>query len=119
MPEEIVLNLDAVLAWCALIAGLGAAGGYLLKAAKPLTSPFKKMQKDLQELEDHSHHCDEKFENDQKQLSDLKDEVTAIKLDIKMMLEGQLLIMKHVETGNCTGEVADGRMKLEKYLIDR
>lgn len=119
MPEEIVLNLDAVLAWCAVIAGLGAAGGYLLKAAKPLTSPFKKMQRELKELEDHSIHCDEKFANDQKQLSDLKEEVTSMKVDIKMMLEGQLLIMKHVETGNCTGEVADGRAKLERYLINR
>ena len=27
--------------------------------------------------------------------------------------------LKHIETGNCTGEVATGRKELEDYLIDR
>lgn len=112
MPEQIVLNTDTLLAWCAFIVGVGAAVGYLLKAAKPLTKPFKSMRKELTEIEEHRKVCDEKFKNDQQQLK-------ALQSDVKMMLEGQLLIMKHVETGNCTGEVADGRAKLEMYLVNR
>ena len=80
---------------------------------------FQRLQKEIQDLESHSAHCDEKFENDQRQLQALKSDIDGMKIDIKMLLEASLLNMKHIETGNCTGEVAEGRVKLEKYLINR
>lgn len=119
MPNEIVLDPNAILVWAGAIAGVGAAIGYLIKAAKPLAKPFQRLQKEVKDLEDHSTHCDEKFKNDQLQLEALKRDVDDIKMDVKMILEASLLNMKHIETGNCTGEVAEGRMKLEKYLINR
>lgn len=119
MPEEIVLHPNTLLALSAFVVSVGAAFGYFVKAAKPLIKPFQRLQKEVQDLESHSAHCDEKFENDQRQLQALKSDIDGMKIDIKMLLEASLLNMKHIETGNCTGEVAEGRVKLEKYLINR
>lgn len=119
MPKEIVLDLDVLLAWSAVIVGVGGAIGYLIKASKPFMKPFQKLQKDVQNLENQSKRCEEKFEHDQTQLQELKEDVEDMKTDIKMLLEASLLNMRHIETGNCTGDIAKGRIKLEKYLINR
>ena len=37
----------------------------------------------------------------------------------KMIMKSVILLLKHAETGNCTGEVAAGRKELEDYLIDK
>ena len=110
--HEITVNLDVLLWIAAGIGTIGAAAVYLKKWLHPFLHPFKELSADVKELKDRKLTCDQKFENDQKQLAEINE-------DIKMMMRSQMLIMKHVETGNCTGEVAAGRKELENYLIDR
>lgn len=110
--HEVTINLDLLL-WIA--AGIGtvcAAIVWIKKGTAPLLDPIKQMKDDVRELKNRKTVCDQRFEHDQKQLAELTE-------DIKMMMRSQMLIMKHVETGNCTGEVAAGRKELENYLIDR
>lgn len=110
--HEVTVNLDTLLWIAAGIGTLGAAAVYIKKCIGPIFHPFRQLSTDVRELKERKLSCDQKFENDQKQLAEMNE-------DIKMMMRSQMLIMKHVETGNCTGEVAAGRRELEDYLIDR
>jgi hypothetical protein len=110
--HEVTVNLDTLLWIAAGIGTFGAAAVYLKKWLSPLFRPFKEMSEDVKELKERKLLCDQKFENDQRQLAEINEA-------IKIMMRSQMLIMKHVETGNCTGEVAAGRKELEDYLIDR
>lgn len=110
--HEITVNLDTLLWIAAAIGTVGAAIVWIKRSIAPIVNPIKQMKKEVRELEARKAICDKKFENDQKQLVEL----TA---DTKMIMRSQMLILKHVETGNCTGEVAKGRKELEDYLIDK
>ena len=110
--HEITINLDTLLWIAGVICAVGAAFVYLIKWAGPLIRPFKELRVDVRELKSRKLSCDQKFENDQREIKEMR-------ADVKMMMRSQLLIMKHVETGNCTGEVAAGRKALEEYLIDK
>ena len=119
MPEEIVLQPNAILAWCGFITAIGIAFGWLAKATRPLVKPIKEMRKNIDDIEEQQSACAKKFENDQERLDAQDKLLDRVEQDIKVLLESQVLLMKHAETGNCTGEVAEGRSKLESYLIHR
>lgn len=109
---QITINVETLL-WIAGAIGLiGGAIAYMKKGAEPILRPYREMKSNVKVLMDRKTSCDQKFENDQRQLAEMRE-------DIKMMMKTQLLMMKHVETGNCTGEVAAGRKELEDYLIDK
>lgn len=110
--HEVTINLDMLLWGIGFMAAICGLIVYLKKGADPIIRPYKQMKSDVKMLVDRKHSCDQKFENDHQQLEEMR-------ADVKMMMKSQLLIMKHVETGNCTGEVAAGRKELEDYLIDK
>ena len=60
-----------------------------------------------------------KFANDEIRLNSHEEMLKELKADNKIIMESLALLMRHAETGNCTGEVAHGRQELEKYLINR
>ena len=110
--HEITVNLDTLI-WIATgIGAVCAAIVWIKKGTAPFLDPLRQMKNDVKELKNRKSVCDQNFAHDQKQLAELTE-------DIKMMMRSQMLIMKHVETGDCTGEVAAGRKELEDYLIDR
>lgn len=112
MTNEITINLET-LAWLAgFIIAVGGALAYMAKWAQPVTRPYKELRQNVSMLVERKTACDQKFEHDQAQLARLE------KND-KMIMTTQMLILKHLETGNCTGEIAEGRAALEKYLIDK
>lgn len=104
----VTIDIDQILFWLGAIAVFGTAIVWIIRGAGPVIRPFKK----IQELEERTHACSMKFENDDKRLQRLEE-------GMDMMLKSQFLTLKHLETGNCTGEIAEGREALQNFLIDR
>lgn len=110
--HEITINLDTLLWLATAIGTVCVAIVWIKKGLSPFLDPFKQIKSDIKTLKDRKSACDLKFEQDQHQLSELRE-------DMKMMMRSQMLTLKHIETGNCTGEVAEGRKALENYLINK
>ena len=119
MPEQITIDTNTILAWCAAITAVGVAIGWLAKAAKPLLKPFRNVQTELDDIEQRSVSCAKKFEHDDERIREHDETLGEIQSDNKIIMESIVLLMRHAETGNCTGEVAQGRQRLEGYLINR
>ena len=117
--HEITINLDTLL-WCAT--GLGTvcvAIVWIKKGLSPFLDPFRQIRADIKVLKDRKLSCDLKFEEDRHQLRELREDMDDLKEDMKMIIRSQMLTLKHIETGNCTGEAAEGRKALEEYLINK
>lgn len=110
--HELTINLEALLWIAGLIVALGGAGMYIKKGASPVLRPYNEMKSNVKMLVDRKKSCDAKFEHDAEELAEIKQ-------DIRMVMKTEMLILKHIETGNCTGEIAAGRAAIEKYLIDK
>lgn len=109
---QITINVETLL-WIAGAIGLiGGAIAYMKKGTEPILRPYRQMRSDVKELKQRKLSCDLKFKHDQQLLEELKE-------NDKMTIKALMLLMKHAETGNCTGEVAAGRKELEDYLIDK
>ena len=119
MPEQFIIDTNAVLAWCGLIAAIGVALGWMAKALKPMMKPFKAMQHELDEIEKRGHDHDERFQRGENRMEKHDKMLAQIQADNKVIMESIALLMRHAETGNNTGEVAQGRANLEKHLINR
>lgn len=110
--HEFTINIDFVFWIAGGIVALAGAIAAIKKIVAPYFEPIKKMEADVRELKENKGSCDIKFENDKKLLLEMRE-------DQKMIMRSQMLVLKHVETGNCTGEVAAGRKELEDYLINK
>lgn len=119
MPEQFVINTDAVLAWCAFITAIGAAVVLIWKALKPVFKPFKDVQDELKEIEKRGHDHDERFQEGEERMERHDEMLKEIQADTKIMMKSLALLLSHAETGNNTGEVAQGRRELENYLINK
>lgn len=117
--HTVTLNIDSIIWLCSAIAIVGGAIAWLLKGAKPVFRPFTKMKSEIKVLTDRKNACDLRFENDNRRLNEHKEILNELRNDNKEMLKSLMLLMKHAETGNCTGEVATGRKELEDYLIEK
>lgn len=117
--HTVTLNIDSILWFCTALAAVGGAIAWILKGAKPVFRPFKKIKSDVVDLKNRKNACDLKFENDNRRLNEHKEILNELRNDNKEMLKSLMLLMKHAETGNCTGEVASGRKELEDYLIEK
>ena len=110
--HQIVIDIDKLIWMAAAIGTVATAVVWLYKGALPMFRPLKEIRAEVKELKSRKITCDQKFEHDAQILDELRS-------DVKELIKAQLLIMKHVETGNCTGEVAAGREHLQDYLIDK
>ena len=106
--HDITISLDELLWIAGFIGAICTVIVYIKKGIGPIVRPFK----EIKELKQHAQSCEIKFANDDARLEELCN-------DMKEVMRAQMLLMKHVETGNCTGEVASGRERLEHYLIDK
>lgn len=119
MPSQITFDVAVVLEVCAAIIAVGGAVVYVRKLIKPLFKPVEELAKRIEALEQNQKTCRQYFTNDKNRL-DAHDTMMRRQVeDNKVILECIALIMKHEETGNNTGEIAEGRERLEKYLINR
>ena len=119
MPDQIMIDTSAILAWCTFIAAVCVAAVWIWKAIKPLFRPIKDMQHELEEIEQRGHDHDERFKEGENRMQRHDEMLKEIQADNKIMMESLALLLSHAETGNNTGEVAQGRRKLETYLINK
>lgn len=110
--HEVTINLDTLLWIMGFLAAFCGLIVYLKKGTEPIFRPYKQMRSDVKMLAERKHSCDQKFAHDAAELAEIKQ-------DLKMVMKTETLLLKHAETGNCTGEVAAGRKELEDYLIDK
>lgn len=125
MPTEIAFefNVETFLAICGAFTVVCVALDWARKTFKPigakLSKPMQTVQNELQEIEEHQKLCSQYFENDKERLDEHEEVLKEITADNKMIMKSILLLMKHAETGNCTGEVAKGRSELENYIVQK
>lgn len=119
MPEQITIDIALIVAVCLMVTNIATAIAWLRKGAKPLFKPIEQIRGRLDDVEDRSKTCAEFFANDKRRLDEHEAILNQLSSDNKIILESIALLMKHAETGNSTGEVSDGRDKLETYLINR
>lgn len=114
---EVVKNL--ILAICGLIVAIGGACVYVKKLVDAIKKPIREVNEKIEEVTKNQKTNESYFKNDAKRLDEHDLLLHEIQEDNKQMLSAIILLMSHAETGNNTGEIAEGRKKLEKYLIDR
>ena len=119
MPHELIFNVDKLVEVSLAIAAVGGAAAILIKCIKPLFKPLEKLENRVNALETRNQECGAFFTNDKERLDQHEEMLKDQAEDTKIIMESIALLMVHAETGNHTGEVRAGRMKLEKYLIDR
>ena len=106
--HSFTINLDTLLWVATFIGAVCVVIGWFYKGMGPVLRPFK----EIKELKTHAQSCEVKFANDDRRLEEISS-------DMREVMRAQFLIMKHIETGNCTGEVAAGRERLQNYLIEK
>lgn len=117
--HTITLDIDSILFWSSALGIFATAVVWICKGMGPVFRPFTKLRSDVEKLKVHKTSCDEKFDNDQRRLDKQDALILQILADNKQQMKALVLLLKHAETGNCTGEVAEGRKEFEEYLIDR
>ena len=96
---------------CTGIGIICATGVWIRKLLKPLTKPLEDIKK---EISNHASFLD----RDKKEISLLKDQNTLNTKTIHLLLEVNLAILEHLETGNATNKMAESKEKVQKFLIE-
>lgn len=125
MTEQITINVEYVLWFFGAVAVIGVGLSWLKKACTPLRKPITKIETKIESIETDNKKHEQYFANDKMRLDkhdesmrEMREDIQELKSDIKVLMKSTALLMKHTETGNCTGEVAEGRRQLEKHLIE-
>lgn len=112
MPEQITINLQTLVAWCALIGVLGGAIVYIKKGAGPIIAPFRRVENKVKDHEKYLHNDKEKLEEHDKAIKEIAESNKAI-------CKALLLLMEHAVTGNSVEKLKKGKQELQEYLINR
>lgn len=105
-PELIELFLKA----CGTITLIGGAAVYLAKVIKRLLKPVADIQDTLNE---HTNY----LLRDKTRLDALEKELQSNNESTNMILKSTVTILNHLQTGNCTGEMARVHKEIDNYLI--
>ena len=101
----IELTLGNIASFCGAVIALAGLIKLLIEAKKAVSGPYEEMNKKLKKQ-------DERIEA-------LEDEVMKQSEDNRQMLTTLKLILKHMRTGNNTGEMQDAEDALDEYIINR
>lgn len=125
MTDTITINIADVLWFFGAVTAIGVGLSWLRKAFAPLKKPINNLESKILAIETDSKKHDTYFANDKLRLDkhdesmrEMREDIQELKSDIKALMKSTALLMKHTETGNCTGEVAEGRRQLEEHLIE-
>ena len=108
----ITIDTAVIVTICTFIAAIGGAFVWIRKAMMPVIQPVKDMRDEIDDLRVKTVRDYERLNEHEKLLKELRN-------DNREMLKAVLLVLNHIETGNNTGEVAQGRKDLEHYLLTR
>ena len=108
----VTINLTLLLEVCTGIGIICGTGVWIRKLLKPLTKPLEDIKK---EIAKHALYLD----SDKKELAELKTQGAENTKTIKLILEVLLAVLEHLETDNATHKIADGKTKIQNFLIEK
>lgn len=84
----------------------------------------KQLKKELKEaitdmLKDQFESADKKFDNDNRRINDLEDQMKFMYKAISLLLQDDLVILEHLRTNNSTGKMAEQEKLVQEFLIKR
>ena len=84
----------------------------------------KQLKKELKEaitemLKDQFESADKKFDNDNRRINDLEDQMKFMYKAISLLLQDDLAILEHLRTNNSTGKMAEQEKLVQEFLIKR
>ena len=97
--------LAGFVAVCVGFSSVCAAGVWMIKIVKQMKQPGKDTK--------------EKLDNDNKRIKVLEDQFGFVLKAISLLLQDDLVILNHLRTDNCTGEMAQQEQKVQDSLIAR
>lgn len=106
------MDTALILTICGVITAIGAAVVYIAKLFKTINQPYKENKERLDKIDEH-------LDNDNKRINELYDMMKQITKAFNMSIKNDLVILKHLESNNNTGEMSKTISDLQEWLIDR
>ena len=107
-----MVDTAVILSICALIIAVGGAVAYLAKLFKAINQPYKDTKERLDKI-------DEYLDNDNKRINKLYEIMEQNTQAFNMSIKNDLVILRHLESNNNTGEMQKTIKDLQDWLIDR
>ena len=107
----IELNVATIIYICTCIITVGGAVKILLEARKALQKPIDEVNRKLA-------HYDECLDKDKRHLDKLDVIVSENASAIKLLVDANLTMLRHMSDGNHTGELREKIKKLEEWLYE-
>ena len=102
----------SILSVCAVIVAVGGAIAYINKAIQAIQKP----QKENEEKFEHIYKC---LTNDKEDIRRIERLVENNTESINFLIKTNLVILKHLESGNDTGLMRDTIKEIEEWLINK
>ena len=112
LPEHVTINLQDIITWAAGIGIMGGAIVYMIKAVRPILTPFRNVEKTVKEHDGY-------FKNDRERLDSHDKVIAAMAEDNRIICKSLLLLMEHAVTGNSVDKLKKGKQALQDHLINR
>lgn len=106
------MDTALILTICGVITAIGAAVVYIAKLFKTINQPYKENKERLDKIDEH-------LDNDNKRINELYDMMKQITQAFNMSIKNDLVMLKHLESNNNTGEISKTISDLQEWLIDR
>ena len=107
-----MLDTAVILSICGLIIAIGGSVAYLNKLFKAINQPYKETRERLDKIDTY-------LDNDNKRIQELQAMVKQNTRAFNMSIKNDLVILRHLESNNNTGEMQETIRGLEEWLIDR
>ena len=106
------MDTALILTICGLITAVGAAVAYIAKLFKTINQPYKDNKERLDKI-------DEYLDNDNRRINKLYEIMEQNTQAFNMSIKNDLVILRHLESNNNTGEMQKTIEYLQNWLIDR
>ena len=107
-----MLDTAVILSICGLIIAIGGSVAYLNKLFRAINQPYKETRERLDKIEIY-------LDNDNKRIQELEAMIKQNTRAFNMSIKNDLVILRHLESDNNTGEMQETIKNLEEWLIDR
>lgn len=106
------MDTALILTICGMITAVGAAVVYIAKLFKTINQPYKENKERLDKI-------DEYLNNDNQRIDGLYDMMKQTNEAFNISIKNDLVILKHLESNNNTGEMRKTISDLQEWLIDK
>lgn len=106
------MSTTAILTLCGIITAIGAAIAYIAKAIHAIQKP----QKENEEKFEHIYEC---LTRDKDDIVELRKLAHDNRESVGFLVKINLAMLKHLESGNDTGEMRSTIHEVEQWLIEK